>query len=140
VGAGIERPVITETESDLTANVALRQEKLLLQIEMAESPQGCEVRLAGDLLGETTLGLLGVEPMLANEASVLLDVSGVTSVDGAGLEGLLRLVEAVHRGGGRLAIGCHQVAGNTFKCSDLAFENSKHAPGVMSLKRLTVRK
>ena len=42
--------------------------------------------------------------MLVNEAHVTLDLSGVTSIDGAGLLALVRVIDAVLAFGGRLTI------------------------------------
>lgn len=77
----------------------------LLQVELAESPRGYCARFTGDLVGETTGVLWGIEPLLLYENLVSLDLSGVRSVDQAGLKAALNLVEAVHAYGGRLTIG-----------------------------------
>ena len=58
----------------------------LLQVELAESPHGYLARFRGDLVAETTGVLWGIEPILLNETRVSLDLSGVTSVDQAGLK------------------------------------------------------
>jgi ABC-type transporter Mla MlaB component len=80
----------------------------LLEIELMEIANGCLARLSGDLVAETRAGLWTIEPMLANEARVSLDVSGVTSIDGSGLEAALRLMNAVHTSGGTVTFGCEQ--------------------------------
>ena len=77
----------------------------LLQVELAESPRGYLARFTGDLVAETTGVLRGIEPILLNETRVSLDLSGVTSVDQAGLRAALNLVEVLHACGGRLTIG-----------------------------------
>ena len=43
--------------------------------------------------------------MMANEARVVLDLSGVVSIDNAGFEATVRLIDAVRGFGGRLIIG-----------------------------------
>jgi ABC-type transporter Mla MlaB component len=75
----------------------------LLEVELAESPRGYLARFRGDLVAETTAVLWGIEPMLLNETRVSIDVSGVTSVDQAGLKAALKLVEALHAFGGSLS-------------------------------------
>jgi ABC-type transporter Mla MlaB component len=77
----------------------------LLEIELMEISHDCLARLSGDLVAETRAGLWSIEPMLANEARVALDVSGVTSIDGPGLEAALRLMHAVHAFGGTVTLG-----------------------------------
>jgi len=77
----------------------------LLEIELMEISHGCLARLSGDLVAETRAGLWSIEPMLGNEAHVALDVSGVTSIDGPGLEAALRLMHAVHTFGGTVTFG-----------------------------------
>jgi ABC-type transporter Mla MlaB component len=84
---------------------AADKETPLLKIELVEIANGCLARVSGDLVSETRAGLWGIEPMLANEARVALDLSGVTSVDGAGLEAVLRLMHAVHTFGGTVTFG-----------------------------------
>jgi ABC-type transporter Mla MlaB component len=84
---------------------AAHNEAPLLEIELMEISQGCLARLSGDLVAETRAGLWSIEPMLANEARVALDVSGVTSIDGPGLEAALRLMHAVHAFGGTVTLG-----------------------------------
>jgi ABC-type transporter Mla MlaB component len=81
------------------------KETPLLEIELVGIANGCLARLSGDLVSETRAVLWGIEPMLANEARVALDLSGVTSVDGAGLEAALRLMYAVHTFGGTVTFG-----------------------------------
>ena len=76
----------------------------LLQIELAECSDGCLAMFRGDLVAETTGALWGVEPILVNEARVALDLSGVTSVDRAGLEAALGMVGVLHTTGGRISI------------------------------------
>ena len=84
---------------------AAHNEAPLLEIELMEISHGCLARLSGDLVAETRVGLWSIEPMLANEARVALDVSGVTSIDGPGLEAALRLMHAVHTFGGTVTLG-----------------------------------
>jgi len=84
---------------------AADKEAPLLEIELMEIANGCLARLSGDLVSETRAALWSIEPMLANEARVALDVSGVTSIDGSGLEAALRLMHAVHIFGGTVTLG-----------------------------------
>ena len=84
---------------------AAHNEAPLLEIELMEISHGCLARLSGDLVAETRAGWWSIEPMLANEARVALDVSGVTSIDGPGLEAALRLMHAVHTFGGTVTFG-----------------------------------
>jgi hypothetical protein len=77
----------------------------LLEIELMEIPNGCLARLSGDLIWETRAGLPSIEPMMANETRVTLDVSGLTSIDRAGLEAALRLICAIHAFGGTVLFG-----------------------------------
>lgn len=77
----------------------------LLQVELAEGPRGYLARFTGDLVAETTGVLWGMEPNPAQRDPRVLDLSGVTSVDQAGLKAALNLVEVLHACGGRLTIG-----------------------------------
>ena len=60
------------------SEIAVDKEAPLLEIELMEIANGCLARLSGDLVSETRAALWSIEPMLANEARVALDVSGVT--------------------------------------------------------------
>ena len=83
----------------------------LLRIELLEDTSGgCVARMSGDLVGETAAALGSIEPMMANEARVVLDLTGVVSIDSAGLEATVRLMDAVREFGGRLIIGRDQGA------------------------------
>ena len=84
---------------------AAHNEAPLLEIELMEISHGCLARLSGDLVAETRAGLWSIEPMLANEARVALDFSGVTSIDGSGLEAALGLMYAAHAFGGTVTFG-----------------------------------
>jgi hypothetical protein len=46
--------------------------------------------------------------MMANEVQVVLDLSGVVTIDGAGLEATVRLMDAIRGFGGRLIIGTEE--------------------------------
>ena len=82
------------------------KERPLLQIELLEDTSGgCLARMSGHLVGEAAAVLGGMEPMMANEARVVLDLSGIVSIDSAGLEATVRLIDAVLGFGGRLIIG-----------------------------------
>jgi ABC-type transporter Mla MlaB component len=101
-----------------------------LEIELVEISKGCLARLSGDLVGETRAGLWSIEPMLANEVRVALDVSGVTSIDGSGLEAALRLINTVHTFGGTVTFDGEQ-------CSrDVGVNVSSAAPGDQSQRAL----
>ena len=84
---------------------AAHNEAPLLEIELMEISHGCLARLSGDLVAETRAGLWSIEPILANEARAALDVSGVMSIDGPGLEAALRLMHALHTFGGSVTFG-----------------------------------
>jgi hypothetical protein len=77
--------------------------------------------------------------MLANEAGVALDVSGVTSIDGAGLEATVRLIDAIHTFGGKLTIGCQQPSKTGVEGPSVSFETGQHEPAVVVLGRLDIR-
>jgi hypothetical protein len=83
----------------------------LLEIELVEIINGCLARFRGDLVSETSFGLSSIEPMLANEAHVTLDVSAVRSIDGPGLEAVLRLVGTIHTFGGTVIFGSEPTSG-----------------------------
>jgi len=77
----------------------------LLEIELVEISNGCLARFSGDIVAGTRAGLWSIEPMLAIEVRVALDFSGVTSIDGSGLEAALRLINAIHTSGGTVTFG-----------------------------------
>jgi hypothetical protein len=79
---------------------AADNERPFLEIELVEISKGCLARFSGDLVAETRTGLWSIEPTLANEVRVALDVSRVTSIYGSGLEAALRLINTVHTFGG----------------------------------------
>jgi ABC-type transporter Mla MlaB component len=84
----------------------LSKEFPLLQIELLENASGgCLARMSGHLVGETIAALGSIEPMMANEARVVLDLSGVVAIDGAGLEATVRLMDTIRAFGGSLTIG-----------------------------------
>jgi ABC-type transporter Mla MlaB component len=87
---------------------AADNERPFLEIELVEISKGCLARFSGDLVAETRAGLWSIEPMLVNEVRVALDVSGVTSIDGSGLEAALRLINTVHTFGGTVTFGGEQ--------------------------------
>jgi ABC-type transporter Mla MlaB component len=77
-----------------------------LQIELLEDTSGgCLARMSGHLIGQTAAALWSIEPMMANEARVVLDLSGVVAIDSAGLEATIRLMDAIRAFGGTLTIG-----------------------------------
>lgn len=84
----------------------------LLEIELLEDTSGgCLARMSGHLVGETASALWSIEPMMANEARVVLDLSGVTTIDSAGLEATVRLMDAIRAFGGSLTIGSERIPG-----------------------------
>jgi ABC-type transporter Mla MlaB component len=106
-----------------------------LEIELVEISNGCLARFSGDLVAETRAGLWSIEPMLANEVRVALDVSGVTSIDGSGLEAALRLMNAVHTFGGTVTFGgekCSRDVG----VDALAAVPQDASPGVLARLRV----
>jgi ABC-type transporter Mla MlaB component len=85
------------------------KESPVLQVELMEDTSGgCLARMSGHLVGETVAALWSIEPMMANEARVVLDLSGVVTIDSAGLEATVRLMDAIRAFGGRLTIGREQ--------------------------------
>jgi ABC-type transporter Mla MlaB component len=111
----------------------------MLRIELVEGPRGCLARLSGDLVGETSACLWSIEPMLINEARVALDLSGITSIDGAGLEAALRLMGAIHAFGGRLTIGHEDVSGTAFESPVGQSGLSRFDAGARTLGKFRVR-
>jgi|HubBroStandDraft_5_1064220.scaffolds.fasta_scaffold239779_3 ABC-type transporter Mla MlaB component len=82
-----------------------------LQIELVEDTSGgCLARMSGHLVGETAGALWSIEPMMANETRVVLDLSGVVTIDGAGLEATIRLMDAIRSFGGSLTIGREELS------------------------------
>jgi ABC-type transporter Mla MlaB component len=78
----------------------------LLEIELLEHPTGgCVARMSGNLVGGTAAALWSIEPMMANEVQVVLDLSGIVTIDSAGLEATVRLMDAIRGFGGRLIVG-----------------------------------
>jgi ABC-type transporter Mla MlaB component len=84
---------------------ALVGESPKLEIELMDGPLGCTALLTGDLLAETQVGLWSVESILLNEATVSLDLSGVTTIDSVGLEAILTLISSVQSSGRAISIG-----------------------------------
>jgi hypothetical protein len=77
----------------------------LLEVQLLSGPDGCFARFAGDLVEDTRAVIWGVEEILLHDARVVLDLSGITSFDGRGLEAALALMDAVRSFGGTLMIG-----------------------------------
>jgi ABC-type transporter Mla MlaB component len=85
------------------------KESVQLRIELLEGTSGgCLARMSGHLVGGTAAALWSVEPMMANEARVVLDLSGVVEIDSAGLEATVRFLDAIRAFGGSLTIGCDE--------------------------------
>jgi anti-anti-sigma regulatory factor len=77
----------------------------LFQIELLEHISGgCLARMSGHLVGDTVAALWSIEPMMDNEARVVLDLSGVETIDSVGLEETVRLMDAIRAYGGSLFI------------------------------------
>lgn len=74
----------------------------LLEVHLVSGPDGCHARFIGDLIEETRSVVWGVEEILRNDVRVVLDLSGITSFDGYGLEAALGLMDAVRSFGGAL--------------------------------------
>jgi hypothetical protein len=74
----------------------------LLEVRLVSGPDGCFARFTGDLIEETRIVIWGVEEILRHDVRVVLDLSGITSFDGDGLEAALELMDAVRSFGGVL--------------------------------------
>jgi hypothetical protein len=74
----------------------------LLEVRLVSGPDGCLARFTGDLIEETRIVVWGVEEILRHDVRVVLDLSGITSFDGDGLEAALELMDAVRSFGGAL--------------------------------------
>jgi len=74
----------------------------LLEVRLVSGPYGCLARFTGDLIEETRIVVWGVEEILRHDVRVVLDLSGITSFDGDGLEAALELMDAVRSFGGAL--------------------------------------
>lgn len=75
-----------------------------LEVQLFSGLDGCVARFFGDLVGQTRMVLWEIGEILRNDASVVLDFSGVTSFDNLGLEAALGLVDTVRSSGGRVTI------------------------------------
>jgi ABC-type transporter Mla MlaB component len=64
--------------------------------------------MSGHLVKDTMAALWSVESMVVNESRVVIDLSGVVTIDSAGLEATVRLMDAIRSFGGRLTIGCEE--------------------------------
>jgi hypothetical protein len=80
-------------------------EEAQLEVELISSASGCVARFCGDLVEGTRAVLYGVESILMNDSRVVLDLSGIVSFDGAGLEAALDLMDAVRGFSGSLVVG-----------------------------------
>ena len=76
-----------------------------LEVQLLSGPDGCVARVFGDLVGKTRMVLWEIGEILRNDASVVLDFSGVTGLDNLGLEAALGPVDTVRSSGGRVTIG-----------------------------------
>jgi len=104
--------VTLETDYGLLTDTRSK-ESAEFQIELLEDNSGgCLARMSGHLIGATAAALWSVEPLMANEARVVLDLSGVVAIDSAGLEATIRLMDAIREFGGRLTIGRDQSSGD----------------------------
>jgi len=84
-----------------------------LEITLDGGAAGCHVKFGGDVVEQTRTALWTIEPLLMNETSVTFDVSQIRSVDVAGLEAALNLMQFVHSSGVNFTIGAEPGA-----CSD----------------------
>jgi hypothetical protein len=109
----------------------------MLEIELAESSEGFLARFVGAVVAETSAVVRSIEPMLINEARVVLDFCGVTGMDGAGLQAAVRLMDAIYTFGGSLTVA--EGSGRFGKCvlTEPRPLNDHGFPGTFG--RLTVR-
>jgi ABC-type transporter Mla MlaB component len=77
----------------------------MLEIELVPQSTGCTARFFGDLVAGTCTALWGAESVLLHESHVTMDLSGITSMDSAGLEAALSLMDAVRHRGGMIKVG-----------------------------------
>jgi len=70
-----------------------------LEITLDGGAAGCLVKFGGDVVEQTRTALWTLEPLLMNETSITFDVSKIRSVDVAGLEAALNLMQFVHSSG-----------------------------------------
>jgi ABC-type transporter Mla MlaB component len=77
----------------------------MLEIELVPQSTGCTARFFGDLVAGTCTALWGAESVLLHESHVTMDLSGITSMDSAGLEAALSLMDAVRHRGGMVKVG-----------------------------------
>jgi ABC-type transporter Mla MlaB component len=70
-----------------------------LDIEVYEARHGFVARVIGDLVAETTFALVQLERALVAASQVVIDLSGVTTLDDPGLEALMHLVKHRHDAG-----------------------------------------
>jgi anti-anti-sigma regulatory factor len=109
----------------------------LLEIELAESSEGLLARFVGVIVAETAPVVRSIEPMLINEARVVLDFCGVTGMDGVGLQAAVKLMDAVYTFGGKLV--AEEVSGS-LSGFPLTEPTYRHDHGIAeTLGRLTVR-
>jgi hypothetical protein len=100
-------PTLSEESVNFRADgpMPAGDEEAQLEVELVSSSNGCIARFSGDLVEQTRAVLYGVESILMNDSRVVLDLSGIVSFDGAGLEAALNLMDAVRGFGGVLAVG-----------------------------------
>jgi hypothetical protein len=109
----------------------------LLEIELAESSEGFLARFVGVIVAETAAVVRSIEPMLINEARVILDFCGVTGMDGAGLQAAVKLLDSVYTFGGRLIVAEEHGSSSRSVLTDPRSNNDYGVIG--TLGRLTVR-
>ena len=70
-----------------------------LEITLDGGASECHVQFGGDVVEKTRSALWTLEPLLMNERNITFDVSQIRSVDVAGLEAALNLMQFVHSSG-----------------------------------------
>jgi ABC-type transporter Mla MlaB component len=104
-------PFFSMLKGDATSECAMRPETQFggnpqLDIEFVCLLTGTYVRMRGEVVVQTRTALWGAESLLVNEARVTFDFSAVTSIDSAGLETVLSLMDGVRSHGGTVVITC----------------------------------
>jgi ABC-type transporter Mla MlaB component len=109
--------------AELVSQPELLQNELpLLRIEiLGDISGGCLARMSGHLVRDTVAALWSIEPTMANEARVVLDLSGVVAIDSAGLEATVQLMDAIRSFGGSLRVGREQLSVDCVAESNMHF-------------------
>lgn len=83
-----------------------------LLVELVDESNRYVAHFRGDLVGETVGVVQAIEPILENETHVLLDFSGVRSLDRDGVSATLEMVERLNRRGSRRTLQFESLAGS----------------------------